>query len=105
VVGVHDRLTSYDEVDSVVELLTMHLGPESVLVAARVDLTDSLSSAQVEEFSERADEDLRQDFPMVSQVFLDATRGDPELCRRTAEHIKALRGGTEQEAPASTAAR
>ena len=105
VVGVHDRLMSYDEVSSVVELLTMHLGPDSVLVAARVDLADSLSAPQVESFSERADDQLRKDFPLVTQVFLDATRPDPELCRRTAEHIRALRAGTEKEAPATTGAR
>ena len=103
VVGVHDRLMSYDEVSSVVELLTMHLGPDSVLVAARIDLADSLSGQQVEEFSERADQQLRQDFPLVTQVFLDATP-DEELRQRTSAHIRALRSGTEKEAPATTGA-
>lgn len=105
VVGVHDRLSAYDEVTSVVELLTMHLGPEAVLVAARVELAGSLTADQVEAFSERADDEIRREFPDVTQVFLDATRPDPELCRRTAEHIRALRAGTEDEAPATTGVR
>ena len=105
VVGVHDRLSSYDEVASVVELLTMHLGPDSVLVAARIDLTDSLSGQDVEEFSERADEQLRKDFPLVTQVFLDATRPDEELRQRTSAHIAALRNGSGNRAKAAAAQR
>jgi cation diffusion facilitator family transporter len=87
VVDVHDRLLAHEEVTTVVELLTMHLGPESVLLAVRLDLTDSLTARQVEEFSERADGELRSAHPEISQVFLDPTRPDPELARRTARHI------------------
>jgi cation diffusion facilitator family transporter len=91
VVDVHDRLLAHDEVTDVVELLTMHLGPASVLVAARIDLTDSLTGAEVEAFSERADRELRDAHPEITQVFLDATRPDPALARRTAVHVDALR--------------
>jgi cation diffusion facilitator family transporter len=91
VVDVHDRLRAHDEVTDVVELLTMHLGPTSVLVAARIDLTDSLTGAQVEAFSERADRELREAHPEITQVFLDATRPDPALAERTAVHVDRLR--------------
>jgi cation diffusion facilitator family transporter len=91
VVDVHDRLLAHDEVTTVVELLTMHLGPEQVLVAVRVDLTDSLSGAQIEDFSEQADRELRAAYPEITQVFLDATRPDPDLARRTAVHVHRLR--------------
>jgi cation diffusion facilitator family transporter len=93
VVDVHDRLRGYDEVTDVVELLTMHLGPASVLVAARIDLTDSLTGAEVEAFSERADRELRGAHPEITQVFLDATRPDPALAERTAVHVDRLRDG------------
>ena len=91
VVDVHDRLLAHDEVTSVIELLTMHLGPEQVLVAARVDLTDSLTAGQVEEFSGRVDAELRAAHAEITQVFLDATRPDPDLARRTAVHVERLR--------------
>lgn len=91
VVDVHDRLCAQPEVTTVVELMTMHFGPEEVLVAARLDLTDTLTAAEVEEFSERADRDLRGAHPEITQVFLDATRPDPELARRTAVHVDRLR--------------
>ncbi len=91
VVDVHDRLLAYDEVTSVVELMTMHLGPESVLLAVRLDLDDALTAAEVEEFSGRADDELRSAHPEINQVFLDPTRPDPDLARRTAVHVQRLR--------------
>jgi cation diffusion facilitator family transporter len=91
VVDVHDRLAGRPEVSQVVELLTMHLGPEEVLVAVRLDLDDGLTGAQVEAFSNEADRDLRAAHPQVTQVFLDATRPDPDLAGRTAVHVQRLR--------------
>ena len=91
VVDVHDRLLALDEVTTVVELMTMHLGPESVLLAVRLDLDDGLRAGEVEGFSERADRELRSAYPEISQVFLDPTRPDPDLARRTAVHLERLR--------------
>jgi cation diffusion facilitator family transporter len=91
VVDVYDRLVAHGEVTTVVELLTMHLGSASVLVAVRLDLTDSLSAAEVEVFSGRADSELREAHPDITQVFLDATRPDTDLARRTAEYVQHLR--------------
>jgi cation diffusion facilitator family transporter len=91
VVDVHDRLLAQDEVTAVVELLTMHLGPEQVLVAARLDLVDSLTARQVEDFSSRADAELRGAHPEITQAFFDPTRIEPDLARRTAQFIEELR--------------
>jgi cation diffusion facilitator family transporter len=67
-------LREFDEVDDVVELLTLVLGPSSLLVAARIDLADDLPSRSVEELSDRIDERLHEVVPDVTEVFLDATR-------------------------------
>jgi hypothetical protein len=55
------------------ELLTMYVGPESLLVTARVDLEDGLDAARVEELAAAIDRDLREAVPTVTQVFLDPT--------------------------------
>src|SRR4051794_23796677 len=60
--------------DALVELLTMVLGPESLLVAARFDIADELDSREVEALAEELDEQLRAVVPDVDQVFLDPTR-------------------------------
>ena len=62
-----------DGVDDVVELLTMVLGPNSLLVAARVDFADGLDDNAVERMSEEIDKRLRTVVPDVTEVFLDAT--------------------------------
>jgi len=67
-------IAEFDEVDRVVELLTMALGPNALLVAARVDLSDSITPGQTEEIAGRIDKRLREVVPDVTEVFLDPTR-------------------------------
>jgi cation diffusion facilitator family transporter len=66
-------LESFEEIDNVVELLTMVLGPNSLLVAARVDFAEGLTDDAVEHASERIDQRLRDVVADVTEVFLDAT--------------------------------
>jgi divalent metal cation (Fe/Co/Zn/Cd) transporter len=66
-------LRAADEVDDVVELLTMYTGPRSLLVAARIDLAEGVESRRVEQLADELDERLRAAVPDVDQVFLDPT--------------------------------
>jgi cation diffusion facilitator family transporter len=66
-------LTECAEIDQVLEMLTMVLGPNSLLVAARVDFAAGLEDEQVERASEEIDRRLREVVPDVTEVFLDAT--------------------------------
>jgi cation diffusion facilitator family transporter len=91
VVGVYDHLCAAPEVAHVVELLTMHLGPETVMVAARIDLQDQLSGDQVEDFSSRIERELADRWPTVRQVFLDATRTETGTAARTEALVRRLR--------------
>jgi cation diffusion facilitator family transporter len=61
------------EIDTVLALLTMQLGPDEVLLAARVDLADGLDSDGVEAISGRIKADLQTRLPQVTQIFLDIT--------------------------------
>lgn len=62
-----------DGVDAVLELLTMRLAPDQILVAARVDLADDLSPEEIERASDDVDTMVRERFPDVRHVFLDPT--------------------------------
>jgi cation diffusion facilitator family transporter len=66
-------IEEYDEVDDVEELLTMVLGPNALLVAARVDLADGIDAERIEKVSTEIDRRLREEVPDVTEVFLDAT--------------------------------
>jgi cation diffusion facilitator family transporter len=74
-------IESHDEVDKVVQLLTMYLGPDSLLVAARWDVAADVDGDRVEQVAEEIDRELREKVPDVTQVFLDPTHreaGVPE---------------------------
>jgi cation diffusion facilitator family transporter len=60
-------------VDAVLELLTMRLSPDQVLVAARVDLADHLTPEEIEHAADEIDDLVRERFPEVRHVFLDPT--------------------------------
>ena len=66
-------LESHDGIRRVDELLTMVLGPDALLVAARVDLKDTLTGERVEQVSSELDRALREAVPDVTEVFLDPT--------------------------------
>jgi cation diffusion facilitator family transporter len=65
----------HPDVVEVRELLTMALGPNALLVAARVDLDDGVGAARVERAATELDRALREAVPDVTEVFLDATPG------------------------------
>ncbi len=66
-------LAEPDEVDDIVDLRTMYVGPKSLLVAARIDLADGVESSRVEELAKELDRRLRETDDDVDQVFLDPT--------------------------------
>jgi cation diffusion facilitator family transporter len=56
------------------ELQTMHLGPDQLIVAARVSLVDGIDSDQVEDLSDDIDRRLAERLPQVPYVFVDPTQ-------------------------------
>ncbi|MED7925312.1 cation diffusion facilitator family transporter [Nonomuraea sp. LP-02] len=71
--GIRAVLLAQPEVEDVVELLTMMIGPGDVLVAAKIDFRDEATAAGVEIACDEVDRRLRGEFPIVRLVFLDPT--------------------------------
>ena len=71
--AIMDVLQSHRAVDRVLEVLTMALAPDRLVVAARIDLADDLDANGIECASSEIDRQLRERVPAVWQVFLDAT--------------------------------
>jgi divalent metal cation (Fe/Co/Zn/Cd) transporter len=61
------------EVEEVLQLLTMALSPERLLVAARIDISPGIDSEAFEEASTAIDRAIRERVATVAEVFLDAT--------------------------------
>jgi cation diffusion facilitator family transporter len=73
--GIRTELADHPEVDRVLDVRTMLLGPEALLVAARLDMDDSLGAAEVEDSTDAIAARLRTKFPQVREVYLDVTSG------------------------------
>ncbi len=71
--SIQHTIVRHPMVERVVELLTRYLGAHEVLVAARVELVEGLSSTQIAEMSSEIDRQLRETNAEVTQVFIDAT--------------------------------
>ncbi|HEY7280989.1 MAG TPA: cation diffusion facilitator family transporter [Actinomycetota bacterium] len=70
---IRRALEDHDGIERVLELLTMALGPESLLVAARVDLGTGMSADDVERLADDADRRVRNAVPSITYFFLDPT--------------------------------
>jgi len=72
--GICEVIADSPGIDTVVELLTMLLAPDEVLVAARIDLDDESTGADLEKHADEVERRVRSHFPEVRHVFLDPTR-------------------------------
>jgi cation diffusion facilitator family transporter len=72
------RLTqSVPGVERVTQLLTMHLGPEVVVLAMKVAFRPTLTVHQVEEVTNRVESTLRAAMPQMRKIFIEAdSQGD-----------------------------
>jgi cation diffusion facilitator family transporter len=70
---VRSTIDSSPGVDRVVELLTMRLGPDEVLVAAKVDVVDDRTGGDLEQLADDVERRVREAHPEVRHLYLDPT--------------------------------
>jgi divalent metal cation (Fe/Co/Zn/Cd) transporter len=61
----------------------MHMGPDSLIVAARVALDDELDADEAEDLADELDRRLSEKLPLQSHVFIDPTQTRPTQTRQT----------------------
>jgi cation diffusion facilitator family transporter len=90
--GVRDHLASAPEIEALVDLQTMLMGTDQVLVCARVDFDDALGAADVERACVRIATELTEGFHDVTEVFIEPVpRTDPNLRAAVLERYGDLR--------------
>jgi cation diffusion facilitator family transporter len=72
---IQRELSALPLVERVDTLLTMQLGPDDVLVAAKIDFADDATGAEIEAVADEAERRLIDRYPTIEYVFLDPTRG------------------------------
>ena len=72
--AIRDEIERTPGVDELLDLLTMYMGPERLIVAARVDFSEDISADRAEELADDIDTRLADRLPLVPHVFLDPTQ-------------------------------
>jgi divalent metal cation (Fe/Co/Zn/Cd) transporter len=70
--GVRDILAADPQVSKVGELLSMYLGPEEILLAAKIDFNEGISGQKIGEASDAILARLREVEPRITRLFLRA---------------------------------
>ncbi|PRX95730.1 cation diffusion facilitator family transporter [Allonocardiopsis opalescens] len=95
--AIGGRLRDAPEVEALVDLVTMTTGHDKVLVCARLDFRDTLSSAELERACVRIAEELGREHPEVDEVFLEPVPRDDPAIRA---HVLARYGWNLDDRPA-----
>jgi cation diffusion facilitator family transporter len=68
---VYETIAAFEEVNEILRLLTMHLGPNAVLVNAEIHVVDGLDTDQIEELIEQMTHAIQDEMPEANQVFIE----------------------------------
>jgi len=74
---IREEIESRPGVGALLELQTMHMGPDSLIVAARIALDDDLDADEAEDLADELDRRLSEKLPLQSHVFIDPTQTRP----------------------------
>ncbi len=74
--GIRKIANDHTEVTKVNEVLTMHMGPEFILVNISLTFVDAAMANDIEVVVSEIDESIKKRFPRVKRVFLEAEDWD-----------------------------
>lgn len=71
---IRAEIESRPGVNELLELRTMYMGPDNLIVAARIALDDDMGADQTEDLADEIDRRLSQRLPLQPHVFIDPTQ-------------------------------
>jgi cation diffusion facilitator family transporter len=70
--GIREIILTYDGIDNLNEVLTMHMGPDFILVNVSIDFRDNIPASDLEDTIARMDMQIKEKFPTVKRIFVEA---------------------------------
>lgn len=70
--GIREIIAGYDGVDHVNEVLTMHMGPNYILVNISIDFREDILAGDLQIMINRIDQQIKHTFINVKRVFVEA---------------------------------
>ncbi len=70
--GIREIVDGMASIEAINEVLTMHMGPEFILVTISVDFADRLTASEIETTIASLDSDIKNQFPTVKRIYIEA---------------------------------
>lgn len=70
--GIRQLVQAYAEVCTTNEVVTMHMGPDFILLNLSVDFDDALDAGELKAVINRIDQDIKAQYPLVKRIFIEA---------------------------------
>jgi len=70
--GIREIILTYDGIDNLNEVLTMHMGPDFILVNVSIDFRDNIPASDLEDTIARMDTQIKEKFSTVKRIFVEA---------------------------------
>lgn len=78
--AIHTAINGSDQVNGLIHLRTMHLGPDNLLVAAKIDYDHSLDVAELAKAIDATEANLRAQVPLDAVIYIE-----PDIRRKQSE--------------------
>ncbi|CAB1063486.1 Cation transport protein [Olavius sp. associated proteobacterium Delta 1] len=70
--GTRKIVMAHDYIQHVNEILTMHMGPDFILLNLSVDFKDTVSAGELEKAIAELDGEIKQKYPRIKRIFVEA---------------------------------
>ena len=70
--GIRELASGHDYVEHVNEVLTLHMGPDFILVNISLDFMDEATADEIETTVEKLDKEIKKNYLQVKRVFVEA---------------------------------
>lgn len=77
VTGIRKLAQTYNNIDHVNEVLTMHMGPEFILVNISVEFKDEATATEIEETVAHLDAAIKSEYENVKRIFIEGEARSP----------------------------
>lgn len=78
IAAITDAVTEVGSVTRVIDLKTQHIGPEELLVAAKIEFRRSLTNAEISDAIDEVENSLRAAVSLDMQIYLEPDLFDPD---------------------------
>lgn len=72
IAGIRQIALSHSEINHINEVLTMHMGPDFILLNLSVKFNDDAASPEIERAVSEVDSEIKRAYPEVQRIFIEA---------------------------------